>query len=56
MLPNHCPRPNLKYIPIGLIKKLSKQGLGVKKIARELKEYKISAMTVSRLLAGERSN
>ena len=43
-----------KDIPIDLIHKLSKQGLGVKQIAKELKQYKISAMMVSRVLSGER--
>lgn len=45
-----------KDIPFNLIHKLFNQGLGVKQIAKELKEYKLSAMTVSRVLSGERSS
>lgn len=58
--PTQTPIINLggrprKDIPIDLIHKLSKQGLGVREIVRKLKEYKLSAMSVSRVLSGERN-
>lgn len=58
--PTQTPIINLggrprKDIPVDLIYRLSKQGLGVREIVRELKEYKVSAMTVSRVLSGERT-
>lgn len=54
-IPNVGGRPR-KDVPTMVIKKLSGKGMGIKQIAKELKArgYKISAMTVSRVLSGER--
>ena len=45
-----------KDIPIDLIHNLSKQGLGVREIVRELKEYSLSPMSISRVLSGQRTS
>ena len=54
-IPNVGGRPR-KDVPTVLIRELSGEGRGIKQIARELKArgYKISPMTVSRVLSGER--
>ena len=46
-----------KDIPIQLIHKLRKQGMAIKPIVQELKKqgHSISAMTISRVLSGERT-
>ena len=59
--PTQTPIINLggrprKDIPIDLIHKLSKQGLGVREIVRELKEYRLSPMSISRVLSGQRTS
>ena len=52
---NLTGRPK-RDVPVGLIRKLSNQRMGVRAIVRELKAQgqTISAMTVSRVLSGER--
>jgi hypothetical protein len=45
-----------KNVPVDLINKLSKQGLSIRQLLAELKEYKLSPMTISRVLAGERKD
>ena len=44
-----------KDIPVELILKLSKEGLGVREIFRQLKGQKVTAMDVSRVVSGQRS-
>ena len=53
LLPSKGGRPR-KEIPLERIKELSKEGMGVKAIARQLRGegYDISAMTISRALKG----
>lgn len=54
-IPNVGGRPR-KDVPTVLIKELSVKDMGIKQIVKELKAqgHKISAMTVSRVLSGER--
>ena len=59
--PSQTPTINLggrprKDIPIGLIHKLSKQGLSIRQIVRELQEYSLSPMSISRVLSGQRTS
>ncbi len=59
--PSQTPTINLggrprKDIPIDLIHKLSKQGLSIRQIVRELQEYSLSPMSISRVLSGQRTS
>lgn len=59
--PTQTPVINLggrprKDIPIDLIHKLSKQGLSIRQIVRELQEYSLSLMSISRVLSGQRTS